>query len=46
MLKKAGLGIAMANAPDEVKRAARRVSSWTNDDNGVAREWELIKRDW
>ena len=45
MLRKAGLGIAMANAPDEVKRAARRISPWTNDDNGVAREWELIKRD-
>jgi Cof subfamily protein (haloacid dehalogenase superfamily) len=46
MLQRAGLGIAMANAPDEVKRAARRVSQWTNDDNGVAREWELIKKDW
>ena len=45
MLKKAGLGIAMANAPDEVKNAARRVSPWTNDDDGVAREWELIKGD-
>jgi Cof subfamily protein (haloacid dehalogenase superfamily) len=44
MLQKAGLGIAMANAPDEVKRAARRVSPWTNNDDGVAREWELIKK--
>jgi Cof subfamily protein (haloacid dehalogenase superfamily) len=44
MLEKAGLGIAMANAPDDVKRAASRVSPWTNDDNGVAKEWKLIKK--
>jgi Cof subfamily protein (haloacid dehalogenase superfamily) len=44
MLEKAGLSIAMANAPDEVKRAAVRVSPWTNNEDGVAKEWELIKR--
>jgi Cof subfamily protein (haloacid dehalogenase superfamily) len=44
MLRKAGLGIAMANAPDEVKSAAARVSPWTNDENGVAKEWGLIKK--
>jgi Cof subfamily protein (haloacid dehalogenase superfamily) len=44
MLKKAGLGIAMANAPDDVKCAASRVSLWTNDDDGVAKEWGLIKK--
>jgi Cof subfamily protein (haloacid dehalogenase superfamily) len=44
MLRKAGLGVAMANALDEVKRAASRVSPWTNNDDGVAREWEVIKR--
>jgi Cof subfamily protein (haloacid dehalogenase superfamily) len=43
MLQKAGLGIAMANAPGDVKRSASRVSSWTNDDDGVAREWKMIK---
>jgi len=43
MLQKAGLGIAMANAPDVVKRAAHRISSWTNSEDGVAKEWELIK---
>jgi Cof subfamily protein (haloacid dehalogenase superfamily) len=43
MLQKAGLGIAMANAPDAVKQAAHRISCWTNNDNGVAKEWELIK---
>jgi hydroxymethylpyrimidine pyrophosphatase-like HAD family hydrolase len=44
MLEKAGLGIAMANAPDEVKRAAKRVSPWTNNEDGVAKEWEMIKK--
>ena len=43
MLQKAGLGIAMANAPDAVKRAAHHISSWTNSDDGVAKEWEIIK---
>ena len=44
LLEKAGLGIAVANAPDEVKRAAGRVSAWTNNDDAIAREWELIKK--
>ncbi|MBN2188587.1 MAG: Cof-type HAD-IIB family hydrolase [Chitinispirillaceae bacterium] len=44
MLEKAGLGVAMANAPDDVKRAASRVSPWTNDDDGVAKEWKLIRQ--
>jgi Cof subfamily protein (haloacid dehalogenase superfamily) len=44
MLEAAGLGIAMGNAPQKVKNAARRVSQWTNDQDGVAREWERIKR--
>jgi Cof subfamily protein (haloacid dehalogenase superfamily) len=44
MLQKAGLGIAMANASDDVKRAAARVSKWTNNDDGVAKEWELLKK--
>jgi Cof subfamily protein (haloacid dehalogenase superfamily) len=45
MLRKAGLGIAMANAPDPVKNAAGRVSPWTNNEDGVAREWEKIKQE-
>ena len=45
MLEKAGLGIAMANAPEEVKRLAVRVSRWTNNEDGVAKEWNLIKKD-
>lgn len=43
MLEKVGLGIAMKNADPEVKRRARRVSCCTNDEDGIAREWELIK---
>ena len=44
MLRKAGLGVAMANAEPEVKIAAGRVSRWTNNEDGVAREWEEIKK--
>ena len=45
MLRKAGLGIAMANAPEPVRNAAGRVSPWTNNEDGVAREWEIIKQE-
>lgn len=45
MLSKVGLGIAMKNADAEVKSAAHRVSCCTNDENGIAREWELIKQE-
>lgn len=44
MLTKAGIGIAMQNAGEEVKLSASRVSEWTNDEDGVAREWEKMKR--
>jgi len=44
MLEKAGYGIAMANATEEVKRAAGRVSQWSNNEDGVAREWERMKK--
>lgn len=40
MLRFAGLGIAMANSPDEVKRAALHIAP-TNDDDGVA--WAVRK---
>jgi Cof subfamily protein (haloacid dehalogenase superfamily) len=43
MLQVCGMGIAMRNAPDAVKKAARHVSPWTNDEDGVAREWERLK---
>jgi hypothetical protein len=45
MLEAAGTGIAMRNAPDFVKRVAHHVSPWTNDEDGVAREWERLKRE-
>jgi Cof subfamily protein (haloacid dehalogenase superfamily) len=44
MLRKAGLGIATANASPIVKSAARRVSPWSNDEDCIAREWEIIKK--
>ncbi|HEU4759997.1 MAG TPA: Cof-type HAD-IIB family hydrolase [Dehalococcoidia bacterium] len=40
MLRWAGLGIAMANAPDEVQRAALHIAP-SNDDDGVA--WAVEK---
>jgi Cof subfamily protein (haloacid dehalogenase superfamily) len=43
MLKKAGLGIAMKNAHPDVCSAAHRVSAWSNDEDAIAIEWELIK---
>jgi Cof subfamily protein (haloacid dehalogenase superfamily) len=44
MLESAGIGIAMKNASDEVKASASHVSEWTNEEDGVAREWERLKR--
>jgi hypothetical protein len=40
MLRFAGLGIAMANSPDEVKRSALHIAP-TNDNDGVA--WAVRK---
>lgn len=42
MLKAAGLGIAVANAGDECKKAADRISLWTNDQDAVAKELSAI----
>lgn len=42
MLKIAGLGIAMKNASKEVKSFAKRVTERTNDEDGIACEWERI----
>ncbi len=44
MLREVGLGIAVANASDIVKKASDYVSPWTNDEDAVAREWERIKQ--
>lgn len=43
MIQTAGLGIAVGNALSEVKAHAKRVSPWTNDQDVIAREWNLIK---
>lgn len=44
MFETAGTGIAMKNATDGAKKAATYVSEWSNDEDGVAREWERLKR--
>jgi Cof subfamily protein (haloacid dehalogenase superfamily) len=44
MLKAAKTGIAVKNASEQAKRAASRVSEWTNDEDAVAREWERMKK--
>jgi Cof subfamily protein (haloacid dehalogenase superfamily) len=46
MLQKVGLGIAMKNADPEVKSAAKRISFRTNDEDGIAYEWKLIKKEY
>lgn len=43
MLEKAGFSIAVNNASLEVKNAAKRVSPWTNDEDAIMHEWELLK---
>jgi len=42
MLRDAGLGIAMANARDDVKAIAAHVSPYTNDEDGVGQEIERL----
>ena len=37
MIEAAGMGIAMANAAEEVKAAATTVTEWDNDHDGLAR---------
>lgn len=44
MFQKCGFSIAMKNASDEVKKTASFVSPWTNNENGVAKVWELLKQ--
>ncbi len=43
MLQKAGLGIAMKNAHPDLCSAAHKVSMWSNDEDAIAKEWELLK---
>ena len=42
MLRDAGLGIAMANARDDVKKVAAYTSEYTNNEDGVGREIEYL----
>jgi len=46
MVRDAGLGIAMANARDDVKKVAGYTSQWTNEEDAVGREIEhLLEQD-
>ena len=42
MLREVDEGVAMANAKASVKALATRVSQWSNDEDGVARELEAL----
>jgi Cof subfamily protein (haloacid dehalogenase superfamily) len=46
MLREAGVSVAMSNATLGAKRAATLVSEWSNDEDGVAKEWERHKEAW
>ncbi len=43
MLSRAGLGVAMKNSEKEVRDSADRVTEFTNDQDGIAHEWQRIK---
>jgi len=43
MLRMAGFGIAVRNASADAKLAANHVSSWSNDEDAVAREWGVMR---
>lgn len=43
MLSMAGLGIAVKNADFHAQKAAKKISCWTNDEDAIAKEWDLIK---
>ena len=42
MLAFVGEGVAVANAKEEAKQAARRVSEWTNNEDAIARELAML----
>jgi hydroxymethylpyrimidine pyrophosphatase-like HAD family hydrolase len=42
MLRDAGLGVCMQNGRDDVKAVSNHTSQWTNDQDGVGRELELL----
>lgn len=43
MIAFAGEGIAVSNGSEKVKLVAKKVSKWSNDEDAIAREWEIIK---
>ncbi|MDO5576075.1 MAG: Cof-type HAD-IIB family hydrolase [Fibrobacter sp.] len=43
MFKNAGYSIAVKNASDEIKASAKKVSAWSNDEDFLAHEWDLMK---
>ena len=45
MLRASGLGCAMANAKEDVKRAADVTLEWTNAEDGVARQCSRLRAD-
>jgi Cof subfamily protein (haloacid dehalogenase superfamily) len=42
MIEAVGTGVAMKNATEKVKKAAQRITEMTNDEDWVAREWEVF----
>ncbi|KMQ51998.1 hydrolase (HAD superfamily) [Chitinispirillum alkaliphilum] len=45
MLQRAGTSIAMLNGRENVKMSSKRVTQYTNDEDGIAHEWERIKQE-
>lgn len=44
MFRKAGYSIAVKNASEEVKSAADKVSQWSNDEDFLVHEWNILKK--
>ena len=42
MIKNAGYGVAMLNAPEAVKKTARMITKYTNNEDGVGKIIEEI----
>ncbi len=43
MLEACGIGIAVRNASEHAKTAAKHVSEWSNEEDAVAKEWQRLK---
>ncbi len=44
LLSRAGYGIAVQNATPHTKEVADHVSPWSNDEDAIAREWEILSQ--